>query len=303
MTLQQITYFCAICEEMHYTKAANKLHVSQPCLSYAIGELERELEVKLFARKGKQFCRTEYGDLFYAYAKRVLADLAEGVAAVRDKKDAQAEQINIGYLFSLSLDFLPPLIEQYYTFLGRHDQPINFVSCLIDEMMERINTREIDVAFAAGPFRSQVDMPLVLYPVYSQELYLVVPKGHRLTGRKSVRFDEIKNENYVAINPDKGLRRQMDAYFREMNASPKIVFSVNNTEALVSYVEAGVGVAVIPYLPAINLDKVSLLRISDHPMQREVCMLYSTERNYNSAVRQFISFVEESSPFHLGGEE
>lgn len=296
MTLQQITYFCAICEEMHYTKAANKLHVSQPCLSYAIGELERELDVKLFSRKGKQFCRTEYGDMFYTYAKRVLSDLAEGVAAVRDRKDAQAEQINIGYLFSLSLDFLPPLIDLYYTFLGHHDQPINFVPCLIDEMMERINTGEIDVAFAAGPFRSTVDTPLVLYPVCNQELYLVVQKGHPLAGRESVTFDEIKGENYVAINPDKGLRRQMDTYFREMNVSPKIVFSVNNTEALVSYVEAGVGVAVIPHLPALNPDKVSLLRIRDYPVRREVCMLYSTERNYNSAARQFISFVEEASP-------
>lgn len=299
MTLQQITYFCAICEEMHYTKAANKLHVSQPCLSYAIGELERELEVKLFSRKGNQFCRTEYGDLFYTHAKQVLSDLAEGVAAVRDKKDAQAEQINIGYLFSLSLDFLPPLIDLYYTYLGRHDQPINFVPCLIDEMMERINTREIDVAFAAGPFRSAVDMPLVLYPVCNQELYLVVQKGHRLAGRESVTFDEIKEENYVAINPDKGLRRQMDTYFRELNVSPKIVFSVNNSEALVSYVEAGVGVAVVPRLPALNPDKVSLLRISDHPMRREICMLYSAERTYNSAVRRFISFVEDASPLDL----
>ena len=299
MTLQQITYFCAICEEMHYTKAASRMHVSQPCLSYAIGELEREMGVKLFSKKGKQFCRTEYGELFYPYAKRVLSDLADGVAAVRDKKDAQAEQINVGYLFSLSLDFLPPTIDLYYNYLGHHDQPINFVPCVIDDMMERINTREIDVAFAAEPFRNIIDTPLVMYPVYEQELYLLVPKTHRLAKRTSVKFDEIKDESYVAINPEKGLRRQMDEYFKSMDVIPKIVFSVNNTEALISYVEAGVGVTIAPRLPTLSLDKISLLRISDHPVKRSVCMLYSTERAYNSAAKQFISFVEESAPLNF----
>lgn len=301
MTLQQIMYFCAICEEMHYTKAASKMHVSQPCLSYAIGELERELGVKLFAKKGKQFCRTEYGEIFYPYARRVLADISEGTAAVRDKREAQAEQINVGYLFSLSLDFLPPLIELYYQHLGHHDQPINFVPCLISEIPERFNTREIDIAFAAGPFQNAFDTPLVMYPVSEQELYLVVPKSHRLAGLDSVEFSEIKSENYVAINPDKGLRRHMDEYFKSMRVSPKIVFSVNNSEALVSYVEAGVGVAVMPRLPALNADKVSLLRISDHPVRRSVCMLYNAERLYNSATRAFISFVEASAPLDFSG--
>lgn len=299
MTLQQITYFCAICEEMHYTKAASKMHVSQPCLSYAIGELEREMGVKLFSKKGKQFYRTEYGELFYPYAKRILSDLSDGVSAVRNKKDAQAEQINVGYLFSLSLDVLPPLIELYYDYLGHHDQPINFVPCLIDEMMEKINTREIDVAFAAGPFRNTFDMPLVTYPVCEQELYLVVPKNHRLAKRTSVKFEEIKDESYVGINPDKGLRKQTDEYFWDMGVTPKIVFSTNNTESLISYVEAGVGVAICPWLPSLNPDKVTRLRISDYPIKRSVCLLYSTERAYNSAAQQFISFIEESSPLEL----
>lgn len=293
MTLQQIHYFCAVCEEMHYTKAANRIHVSQPSLSYAVRELERELGVTLFKKSAKKIELTEYGEIFYQHARKILQDLDAAVKAIETKKEENQKQVNIGYLFSISADFLAPMIGKYFDYVGRHDQLFNFVPYKIPQIVEGIQLGNIDIAFATDDISSILaDTQLSMVHVYEQEMFVVVPKSHPLAGKNSVTFAEIKDENYVAINPGKGFRLQMDRYFRQMNAQPRIVFSVDSSERLLSYIEVGVGIGIMPRLPKMNLDKVSLLRISDHPIHRNVVMIYSKSRAYSDETRNLISFFQ-----------
>lgn len=254
MTLQQINYFCAICEEMHYTKAANKIHVSQPSLSYAIKELEQELGVKVFKRRGKQVELTECGEIFYQYAQRALECLNEGIQAVETKKNEDQKQINIGYLFSISVDFLAPLINEYFGYIGRCDQLMNFLPCKQPQVVEALQCGRFDIAFVTDDIQSRlINTSIEMIPVCQQEMFIVVRKNHPLAQKSSVLFSEIKNENFVAINPGKGLRIHMDQYFQKMNAQPRIVFAVDDSETLLSYVEAGVGIAIMSRLPTMSL--------------------------------------------------
>ena len=83
MTLMQLRYFQTLASMLNYTKAAEALHISQPSLSYAIAELEKDLEVPLLARKNRRVALTPYGEFFLTYATRVLATLEEGVRMTR----------------------------------------------------------------------------------------------------------------------------------------------------------------------------------------------------------------------------
>ena len=293
MTLQQINYFRAVCEDMHYTKAANRIHVSQPSLSYAVRELERELGVTLLKKTAKKIELTEYGEIFYQHARKIQQDLDSAIKAIEAKKKESQRQINIGYLFSVSADFLAPMIGKYFDYVGRHDQVFNFVPYKMSQIAEGIHLGGIDIAFATDDVEpSLADTQLTMVHVYQQELFLVVPKNHPFAERSSITFDEIKQESFVAINPGKGLRVQMDQYFRNMNAQPRIVFSVDDSASLLSYIEVGVGIGIMPKLPKMNLDKVSLLQISDHPIQRNVVMIYSKSRAYSAETRNLISFFQ-----------
>lgn len=292
MTLQQLNYFCAICKEMHYTKAANKIHVSQPSLSYAIRELEQELGVSLFRKKRKQMELTECGEIFYQYVQKSLQRLEEGVQAVQAKKEEGFNQINIGYLFSISVDFLAPMIGKYYDYIGRHDQIMNFMPYKQPQLVSALQMGKIDVAFATDDVKSELaDTAIEMLTVCQQELYVVVRKDHPLSQRKSVLFANIKDENFVAINPGKGLRMQMDLYFKKMKVQPRIVFSVNETETLIDYVEAGVGIAIMPRIPTMNFEKITLLPVSDCPIRRGIVMLINSRRDYNNETKSLIDFV------------
>lgn len=292
MTLQQINYFCAICEEMHYTKAANKIHVSQPSLSYAIKELEQELGVKVFKRRGKQVELTECGEIFYQYAQRALECLNEGIQAVETKKNEDQKQINIGYLFSISVDFLAPLINEYFGYIGRCDQLMNFLPCKQPQVVEALQCGRFDIAFVTDDIQSRlINTSIEMIPVCQQEMFIVVRKNHPLAQKSSVLFSEIKNENFVAINPGKGLRIHMDQYFQKMNAQPRIVFAVDDSETLLSYVEAGVGIAIMSRLPTMSLEKIALLPVSDSPIRRNIVLLVNKRRNYSGDTRCLIEFV------------
>ena len=292
MTLQQINYFCAICEEMHYTKAANKIHVSQPSLSYAIKELEQELGVKVFKRRGKHVELTECGEIFYQYAQRALECLNEGIQAVETKKNEDQKQINIGYLFSICVDFLAPLINEYFGYIGRCDQLMNFLPCKQPQVVEALQRGRFDIAFVTDDIQSRlINTSIEMIPVCQQEMFIVVRKDHPLAQKSSVLFSEIKNENFVAINPGKGLRIHMDQYFQKMNAQPRIVFAVDDSETLLSYVEAGLGIAIMSRLPTMSLEKIALLPVSDSPIRRNIVLLVNKRRNYSGDTRCLIEFV------------
>jgi len=292
VTLQQLIYFKAVFDNMHFSNAAKEMHVSQPSISYAIAELESELGVKLFLRQGNKLSASDYGEILYRYTVSILEQLDECVEEISKQRRGSFEKIKIGYLFSLSMDVVPPIIEKYYEAIGHHDVTFEFVLCRVDEVARMLNDSEIDIAFVAGPFHDSFDTPFVLRPVCKQELFLVVPKGHKLGRSQGVFFSEIINEKYIAINPGKGLRRLTDRYFKARNASPQIIFSVDDTESLVSYVEAGIGVAILPLLPSLNREKVNLLRIVDYPMTRSVCVLYSNEQLHNRSTRNFLDFLD-----------
>ena len=84
MTLQQLRYFCVTAEVLHYTRAAALLYISQPSLSYALSKLEKELNMPLFEKQGKQIALTRYGAEFLPYAKRALSELSKGQERLKE---------------------------------------------------------------------------------------------------------------------------------------------------------------------------------------------------------------------------
>ena len=96
MTLLQLQYFTVLSETLHYTRASEKLHISQPSLSYAIGELEKELGVKLFQKENRKVALTAYGQQFLSYVEKSLALLSEGEQVIRQMAENAPQIVNFG---------------------------------------------------------------------------------------------------------------------------------------------------------------------------------------------------------------
>ena len=114
MTLMQLRYFQALAGALNYTKTAEALHISQPSLSYAIAELEKDLGIPLFSKKNKRVFLTPYGEFFLTYVNRVLATLEEGVRMTRQMVlDPAGGTVTLGYFYSISSDFIPSIVEGF----------------------------------------------------------------------------------------------------------------------------------------------------------------------------------------------
>ena len=114
MTLLQLLYFDTLARVLHYTQAAKELHISQPSLSYAMKELEKNLHVELFTRKNRKMILTPYGQRFLPYVQKALQILDNGKSALAEMTDAAEHVVSLGYFHSIAESFIPPLIESFY---------------------------------------------------------------------------------------------------------------------------------------------------------------------------------------------
>src|ERR1700691_1512472 len=149
MELRHLRYFTAVAEEQNVTRAAARVHVSQPPLSRQIRDLEEELGVALFKRTAKSLELTEAGKLFLNEARAVLLRSDEAVQAVRAVAAGTRGQVRVGYAPSLTVEILPRVLK-----LFEHQQPGTRVSlhdCSTEEYGRLLSARKLDVALGVRP--------------------------------------------------------------------------------------------------------------------------------------------------------
>ena len=113
MHLRQLEYFYVLAKMEHYTKASEKLYITQPSLSHAISELEKELGTQLFERVGRNIHLNKYGRSFFPHVEKALDELKIGEKELLQLIDQNKEQINLGYISPLSFHFVPKIISAF----------------------------------------------------------------------------------------------------------------------------------------------------------------------------------------------
>ena len=113
MNLNQLTYFVTLAQIENYTRAAKRLDITQPSLSHAISNLEKELQVPLFERHGRNVTMTKYGEMFLKYVQDSLHTLDLGVERIQEAARIQGGSISIGYIHTQGRRFIPELVRGF----------------------------------------------------------------------------------------------------------------------------------------------------------------------------------------------
>ncbi|MBR0507116.1 MAG: LysR family transcriptional regulator [Clostridia bacterium] len=291
MTLQQLRYFCVTAEVLHYTRAASLLYISQPSLSYALSKLEKELNMPLFEKQGKQIALTKYGAEFLPYAKRALAELSKGQERLKELRAPSAGIINLGYIYSVSFSVLPAFVDRFYAHIGSRQTAFRFRQGMAGGLIEHLLNGSLDLLISGKPEIDSIDY----LPVASQELFLAVPATHPLAGRDAVRLDEIKNEQFISITHESVIYRELADKFKKVSFSPNIVFEADEYSSIAASVTTGAGVAIMPKLPILDNFNLRLIPFSDVPMIRDVCILRYKLHAMSPAVQQVWEFAKHVS--------
>lgn len=275
MTLLQLQYFQALARVLHYTHTAEELHISQPSLSYAISELEKELGVKLFYKEKRQVEITVYGQQFLPYVEKALALLEEGRGVLEQMAGRSDQIVRLGYFHSISASLVPAIVEQFYREEAHQHIRFSFVEAPSYDIFTKIKNGELDMGFCLH----QADWTRSV-KVMRQPLYLAVPAGHHLAGRRSVTFADFSHEPQIMLDQSSNLRSLVDQVFRQHDIIPNIVFEVRECNAALQYVGLKFGIAVLPQVPVMDSEKVEILPIYDEDREfvRSIYLTWSNSR-------------------------
>jgi DNA-binding transcriptional LysR family regulator len=288
MTLQQLKYFVEMCKTLHYTKAAEKLNISQPSLSYALNQLSEELGVPLFEMNGKKVILTKYSEVFLSYVESALGVLAQGEQQLKTMMNPQGGIVNLGYIYSVSFDAIPQLIDEFYTHQGNRNIHFSFQMNMTNHLIDELEKGTLDVVMAPAP--DIVPDCISSIPVFNQELYLLVYNDHPLSDKSTVTIEDFKEEKLVMINKKTNLFIQTDALFKKHNIIPEIVFKVDECNSMAAFVGAKLGVAIMPKIPSLDRYKVVAIPFEDRKMTRAITLLWNNKIQHSSSVKTFLEY-------------
>ena len=221
MTLQALTYFVALVEEMNFTRAAQKCFVTQPALSRAVSDLEKELGRPLLLRGGRGLELTQAGRLCYDGARRILRQCDTLVERVRSDSDATEGYINLGYLFNGSLNYLAARMRQFSKLYPNVEVRTTYED--FNDAKRMLHSGELDLALLSEPNASSLgDVDTVL--IAKGALHIVVHCTHRLFERDSVSFSDIREEKFILWDPEElpGLHQSCLEALKGAGIEPKV---------------------------------------------------------------------------------
>jgi DNA-binding transcriptional LysR family regulator len=246
-----LRYFRAVAEELHFGRAAERLHIAQPPLSQQIRQLERELEVSLFTRSTRRVELTAAGE---AYLKRAVAVLdAVDDAGQQARRIAQGVEghLTIGCVGSATYSVLPRVVRALRDELPHVEISIRG-EMLAPAQLDALRAGDVDIALLRPPVD---DVAIRVEVLRRDRLIAALPAEHPLAQRDLLRVSELRGEDFIA-HAGRGrsvMGGLLAAICADAGFAPRIRHEVSETSTLVTLVAAGLGVAVVP-APTADLD-------------------------------------------------
>ncbi len=241
MELYQLRYFKAVAETEHFTRAAEKLHITQPSLSKAISSLESELDLQLFDRDKRSVYLNAYGQSFLRHVNRILTELDDAEQELQDMKGSQVGNIHIA---SCAIFGAPSFMHDYNSnfFLEHPNIGLHMYVTNTNQIETLLCQRKIDFGFATTASECPDIQSTILF---SYRLGLVVSREHPLAHRKAVWLSEFKNDNFMCNNTSPDNRDSVYELCRRAGFEPHIIFEGESAGIIGSAISRNAGVAFI----------------------------------------------------------
>ncbi|GGW38746.1 LysR family transcriptional regulator [Streptomyces lucensis JCM 4490] len=254
---RDLRYFTAVAEELHFTRAAQRLYVSQPALSKQIRSLERRLATELFRRDRHRVSLTAAGEALLPHARRVLAALEDGVAAVEAAKAAQRSTLVVGMSTSPGRGGLLPAVRSRFT-AAHPGVTVRLRQMSWDDPTAGLADGATDIAFVWLPLP---DEERYAWTVVAEEpRLLALPVTHPLAARTEIGFAELLDEPFLALPVSAGvLRDHWLAVDARAGRPPRIGAEIAGAEETYEALVAGLGVCLVAVgnAPLISLGGVT----------------------------------------------
>jgi DNA-binding transcriptional LysR family regulator len=300
MELNQLETFLAVAEERSFSKAALRLHRTQPAVSQVIRKLEASVGEQLFDRAARDGSLTAAGVLLRDYALRLIALRREATSALGELKSLESGRLQLAANEYTSM-YLLPAIDAF-----RREFPhvsVTVHRMLASRIQDELNLRTFEIgviSFRADPVQFRT------IAVYADSLAFIVSPNHPLAGAERVSITELGEENFIAHNVASPLRQKVIEAFQRYRTPLNMGIELPTIEAIKRFVAMGNGVALVPHLTvASELETGQLVRVpvDELEMKRVLRLVHRRQTTLSYAARAFLRTVrtlaqEKGPPFH-----
>jgi DNA-binding transcriptional LysR family regulator len=248
VTLSQLSTFLAVARHRHFTRAAEELQVAQPSVSYQVRAVERSLQVRLVQVVGHRVFLTDAGERLAERATALLNDLEDIEREMHDYGKGIGGRLRVGATHTVGVYALPSVLAAFRQ--ARPHVELRLVINNVHAIEQQLLARALDLAVVEWTVQSP---ELLTQPVRRYAIVLIGPPQHPLTERPIVQREELRGETFVLREPGSGLRALSDAVLAPLGASVQVALELDQPEAIVRAVAAGLGLAFVPELVAAPL--------------------------------------------------
>lgn len=290
MELRHLRYFIAVAEELHFGRAADRLHIAQPPLSQQIRQLEAELGFQLFHRTKRSVALTEAGRIFLAESQRLFRQLEQAIQVGRKTSRGEMGQLVIGFVGSAAYNILPIVLKQFRKRCPSVDLALHELTT--DQQLQWLREGRLDVGFLRPPV---VDRALCATTVVQEPLAVALPEAHRLADQPQVALRSIASESFIlfprSLAP--GLYDQIISLCQQAGFSPKVVQEAIQMQTIVSLVAAEIGIAIVP-ISLHNLQRTGVVyRVLQEPTPKATIAAVWKPDDASPTVQQFLEVVQQ----------
>jgi DNA-binding transcriptional LysR family regulator len=294
MTLQQLIYFVAVAETRHFTRAAEQTHVAQPSLSKQIHALESELGAPLFSRARGNVTLTPAGEALLPIARRILSDVDIARVEVAELVGLHRGRVRLGATPSLCVGILADVLRRF------HDRYPG-IQLVVQESGSRDLTRalmggELDVAMIIVPPQG-AEAALTVTPILREHLSVASAVGGELVpARGPIRLSALRHIPMVMFRAGYDLRETTLQACRRAGFEPNLSVDGGEMDAVLRFVETGLGVAVVPGTVLAGRPKLRSVALAAPGIRRTVALAHRTDvpptnaaRAFQAVLRRFLS--------------
>jgi DNA-binding transcriptional LysR family regulator len=286
MEWQQLEYFRVVADLEHFTKAAERLAISQPALSRSITKLETELGVTVFDRLGRTVRLNSFGKIFLNHVERALKEIHAGMEEVAELNDPATGTISLAFLLTLGLNLLPDMIGKFNQQYPRIE--FQLYQNATPFILKYLEAGEVDLCLTGRVDRQP---GLIWHKLLDEELFAYLPADHSLAARDELDLAELADEPFISLKKGFGMRTLTETFCEQAGFIPRIKFEGDDVATIVGLVSSGLGVSMIPTFPGIDSNRIKRIPIAKPSCEREIGLAWLEGKTLSASAELFRNFV------------
>ena len=272
MDIRQLEMFLAVAEEGGFTRAGERLHVSQSAISRQIGLLEKELGGPLFHREGRRVSLTHSGEILVGTAYNLFREMQQLVEQLADVHELRRGRLRLAGGMSVCMYVLPRLLKRYRRLYP--DVDVRVTTGSSEVILRKLRAHEMDLALLTLPV---IAKDLEVVPVLKEEMVVVTAPRHPLARKRVVEAREIGRFPLILYETGSRTRETIENFLREEKVSADVAMETENAEIIKAMVGSGIGITVLSHAaiaPDLRHKRLAFARIRDRKLYRETGWVY-----------------------------